>query len=509
MRLGTVARVLGLWFVFLAGFPAPAEQQEFCIAGIVRNAATGEPMRRAGVTIPEAADLTNAGGGFRFCGLSPGSYYVNAEKPGFAETGIRLTVGPSREDLDLRLEPLSVIRGKVTDGDDQPLEKAAVQLLAAHIVAGRRAVSVAAETVTDDRGEYRIAQVAAGRYYLRAAGWSGDASRDTRVAFVPAYYGGGADLAMASALQIDPGHDLRADFEIKSETGYHISGTVAGLSATPPAKIELLDSEREPIAVSARLDPATGRFGIDSVPQGSYTVRIAQEADPRQRVGELALHVNGDIEQAAVRMSSLPALRGVMRFSDSGADQRKTPPSCSIRLWPAGTWFTESGTLDVATEPDGTFVLESVPPGPYRIHMDCAGAYVAQARMGDADLPPGGEFSVPAGSTVPSMEAVLASDGGTVEVSPEEGAQGPAWVLLLPVSGNELQLRVAQMRKKAKFSGVAPGDYEVYAWTGLPEGFAYADLQSRQSWPAGAEQIHIGARETVAVKVKIVTGELH
>src|ERR1051325_4001438 len=86
-----------------------AEADSFCIAGRVVDGTTGEPLRRAAVTVPQSAALTDAGGSFRFCGLPPGAYYTNAEKPGFAATGTLVPVGPSREDLVLRLQPLGII----------------------------------------------------------------------------------------------------------------------------------------------------------------------------------------------------------------------------------------------------------------------------------------------------------------------------------------------------------------------------------------------------------------
>src|SRR5580698_1379235 len=122
------------WILLLAAIvPAGvllAADPEFCVAGTVLNDLTGEPLRRAAVAIPESAALTDAAGTFRFCRLPAGAYYANAEKPGFAAAGIRVVVGPSREDIVLRLQPLSVIGGKVTDTAGEPLPNALIQVLA-------------------------------------------------------------------------------------------------------------------------------------------------------------------------------------------------------------------------------------------------------------------------------------------------------------------------------------------------------------------------------------------
>jgi len=142
----------------LIAAPLLAGEPEFCVAGTVLNAVTGEPLRRAAVTIPQSATLTDAAGVFRFCGLPAGSYYANAEKPGFVAGGYPVTVGPSREDLLLRLHPLSMVSGKVLDDAGEPLQNALIQLLSMEVAEGRRRVRVASAIATDDRGEYRLAQ---------------------------------------------------------------------------------------------------------------------------------------------------------------------------------------------------------------------------------------------------------------------------------------------------------------------------------------------------------------
>jgi len=58
----------------LAAAPLFAGEPPFCIGGTALNASTGEPLRRAAVTIPQAAALTDAAGAFRFCGLAAGEY---------------------------------------------------------------------------------------------------------------------------------------------------------------------------------------------------------------------------------------------------------------------------------------------------------------------------------------------------------------------------------------------------------------------------------------------------
>ena len=147
------------------------DEPEFCVGGTVLNALTGEPVRRAAVTIPQSAALSDAAGAFRFCQLPAGWYYANAEKPGFVASGVRVAVGPSREDVVLRLQPLSVITGKVVNADGEPLQNALIQMLSIQVLEGRRKVRVESAVATDDPRRISAAGPFPGQYYLgRLAG---------------------------------------------------------------------------------------------------------------------------------------------------------------------------------------------------------------------------------------------------------------------------------------------------------------------------------------------------
>lgn len=501
----------------LLAAPLLADEPQFCIAGTVVNGASGQPVRRAAVTLPITATLTDAAGSFRFCGLAAGSYYANAEKPGFLDAGAQLAVGPSREDVVLRLQPAGIIRGKVVDGDGAPLENVLIQLLSAAVEEGRRKVRVAASTATDDRGEYRLANLAPGRYYLRAAGWQGstrlyrgaaapDAGTDE--AFAPIYYGGATGIDSAALVTVAPGSELDADFSVTLAPSYRIRGVIAGFSPRWPVQVELLRGEEEPSATPVVINAGTGAFQVNNVTPGSYVLRATQgEGDERMR-GELPVEVSAaDVHDVALALAGSVVLRGIVRTAaDAGA--APSPPNCGVKLAPQGAWTSADDALEAATGEDGTFELPGVLPGRYRLRLDCANGYISAARFGDADLLARDEMVVPPGIAPPPVEAVLNTDGGTVDAGLSfEGEKARAWVLLLPDDGNELRTRFALCRDKLTFSGVAPGDYHAYAWTGSPEEFEYANPDARPAWASRAAGVHVGERDHQSVTLKIPAGE--
>ena len=127
----------------------------------------------------------------------------------------------------------------------------------------------------------------------------------------------------------------------------------------------------------------------------------------------------------------------------------------------------DDAELSTNTEPNGEFRIAGLLPGHYFLRADCASGYISAIHMGDSDLPASGELAVPAGTAAQPIEAVLATDGGTVDVTASsEGDPGPGWVALIPASGNDFYARLALLKAKASFQAVAPGDYQVFAWTG-------------------------------------------
>jgi len=498
-------RSLTLAVLCVCALPLLADEPQFCIAGTVVNSVTGEPVRRAAVTIPQTAALTDAGGTFRFCGLPAGSYYANAEKPGFIDVGVRVVVGPSHEDVALRLEPLGVIRGKVADSDDAPLENVLIQLLSASVEEGRRKVRVAAAVATDDRGVFRLPGLNPGRYYLRAAGWQG--SPETHEAFSPVYYGGTSEATSATLLTVEPGRDIEADFSLTLEPSYTIRGVLAGFSSSLPVKIELLRGEEDPTAAPVAFNAATGSFQVSNVTAGSYLLRATEgEGDYRMR-GEQPVNVSADVNNVALSLAGSVVLQGIVRVA-AASGAAPPPPNCAVKLSPASAWLSGEDAIETATGEDGAFQVTGVLPGRYRLRLDCANGYISSARFGDADLLARNEVVISPGIVPPPIEAALDTDGAALDVTTAfDGKPASAWVLLLPDGGDDLHVRLAVCRDKLSLTGIAPGDYHAYGWTGSPEQFEYANPDIRPAWASRAVSVHVSEHDHQSLTLKIPAGE--
>lgn len=87
-----------------------------------------------------------------------------------------LSPGQQVADLIFRLQRLGAITGRVTDEDGDPVEGVMVEALVRRRVRGKDSISDSRHAKTNDLGEYRLYDLSAGHYYVRATFERGSAS---------------------------------------------------------------------------------------------------------------------------------------------------------------------------------------------------------------------------------------------------------------------------------------------------------------------------------------------
>jgi hypothetical protein len=166
------------------GDPPPPASGTGIIVGTVVDAATGRPVPGAIVALggrggqPQPTVLVGPDGRFVFRDLPAGSFPLPVTKNGYLDSGAGRTspAGPMRPvalrdgdrigDVVLRLWRQSVISGTVSDERGEPGVAVKVTLLQRAIVDGRLGLLERDSTVSDDRGAWRFAKVAPGRYVV-------------------------------------------------------------------------------------------------------------------------------------------------------------------------------------------------------------------------------------------------------------------------------------------------------------------------------------------------------
>jgi hypothetical protein len=320
---------------------APAAPQgPGAIAGLIVDAATGQPLPGARVILTGADSpmtrgaTTDPQGRFEITGLPAGRYTLSAMRVGFVEssygqkrpgsgrpgTPIQVTDGQRIGNVTLPLPRGGVITGMVMDEFGFPAAGTAVRVYRSVFRNGERALQQAGTAQADDRGIYRIFGLQPADYVVVATPRSSpdvasvmdarkaaelelvmraEAAKEVFVerlvgnvktlgaapteGYVPVYYPGTPVASMAARLTLDVSEEKAGiDFALQVVPFSRIAGMVTGVSPPPPSLTVYL-TETGPVSglgtKTARVGP-DGRFALSSVPPGQYqlTVRAALRA---------------------------------------------------------------------------------------------------------------------------------------------------------------------------------------------------------------------------------------
>ena len=524
----------GVWlFLLLAGW-CSAGQDGYVLAGTVVSAKTGEPVKRAQVTLvqeqaeaPSAAPgasphllidvppapafsasaLTDASGVFRFSGLPPARYGISIGKPHYIAHARSIELrDSSREDLRIELAPLGTIEGKVSDQHRQPVSGANVILIQSMIVDGARQ-TVAQRTIgTDDRGAFRFWDVEPGHFLLKAqiAGsgtiqYSGDYLPHIGggySGFAPTYFGG-PTADSATPVVIETGTEAAADIDVILEPAHNVRGRLVNFQPGP-LNFTLVSNGDDVPAGRVAFNQATGAFEMFEVVDGSYTLRASQESS----VAELPIVVKGanvsglemtlaDGVDVPVHVQILDQPAEEANQPGEGVPQTRQPSASCMVFWHGAARPAESYPPNFP-----------IPPGQYRVSVSCDQAYLVSVTMGNTDLTANPRVTVSRGSQPEPIEIVARHGGGTIDVATNIGATQPGEILFLlavperPVP--EISMRAAPFQGQIALDSLAPGDYTLYAFSNDQIEYRNPEFLQRLS---GGESVHVedGATATVTI----------
>lgn len=470
----------------------------------VTNSVTGEPVARALVELHSfnvqnssgepgpgaASSLTDNNGLFRLDGLVAADWQILIRRPDFENWHAdNVAMGPDAPAPDLRvaLRPLTVITGRVTDSDGDPVEGVQVQALRAQEMNSAGQQELIAAVKTDDRGRYRLAGLSGGPFYVRVTNRiepqrqaaSSELHRDQAESFLPLYYPGTEDAASASAIPESPDQEFEADFVLHMQRAFTVRGTAAGYAQDRPTKIELLHGEDDVADGRASFNAATGRFEIRDVVAGAYLLRFTQALGTRRAMAEAPLEVtSADVNGLVARfMAGVDIECHIQAGSanglvddDAGEPLADAPPLMArIELEPE---YSPAGSTRLSAVPvsDGEMRIPDVLAGKYRVIVHPFYGYAASVESGGTDLLQNPELTVLPGAAAPPIEITIAYDGGSVSGKVLAGNQpATANVMLVPKAGSaEAPEPVVATDGQFSFHQVPPGSYVAYAWTGQP-----------------------------------------
>jgi len=505
------------------------------------NAITGAPISYALVQAEQSTKLADQNGNFRFDNLISNSVYVQAHKPGFFDeqeiSQVRrpntVTLSDRPTNVTISLIPEAVVTGHVENPEGEPLGNLPVRLRFGQIVNGRRIWQQQGHRQTDEDGNFRIAELKPGTYYVevgpnsRARAIDQQQSANEKFEVIPAeYYPGVREMSAATPLQLVAGQHVPLEFGMKRVPAFHLSGMVAG-AASNSGGLTLLDRDGENTNIPMRFDGRAGRFDAFPVPSGSYRLHFnGRDSDGQQLFADVPINVNGDIPELRIpvgRTVNIP-----VEFETEFSKQNPGQPLGIASSGPSvgsgrGAPFYGQVRLISRTSPNRQFfanrhgpnelglggadqTIMGVEPGTYDVEVDANGvAYVASVTCGGLDLLRD-PLVIAEGADSQPIRVVVRDDGasvnGTVQISDSNKS---ALVLMMPEGQTSNPPRQVYVDPSGTFhaQGIAPGNYDILAFDRL-DGLEYRNREVLNAYLSHAAHVTLTADEQAKVTVDLI-----
>ena len=527
------------------------------VEGIVTKDPGGEPVKKALIELiaenqAEGGNYTAVSGpdgSFHMEGIVPGRYRLFAERTGFFEMDkhharsearvLTLTAGQDLKDLQIRLQAAAVVRGRVTDEDGEGMSNAQVTVLRQTFASGRsRWEQVGAER-TNDLGEYRVAGLAAGNYYvsvnpppdfksllegagleaLRESGGNANAANQTpATSYQTTYYPGTPDRGQAAPIQLHAGDDFPVNFSLTPSPSLSIRGAVVNLPPRSSAEIMLQSHDFNVVLNGAEIHK-DGSFVIRDVAPGAYTILATVENSTVPMMARQSLQVAGNSVEG-LRLAPQPGgwVHGRLRVESKGNAGSADFSQMFLALRSAdgedetlSTFTLGDGFSRLAhVAADGAFEWKSVPPGTYYVQLADGNSdlYLKSVVAGGREAEESG-ISVSGGSVVADL--VASANGGVVEgVVTNSKGEPVANAVIVAVPEARLRGRVDRFRKtvsdqSGRFTlrAVRPGEYTVFAWESV-DGEAYYNPEFLKSYEGQGSALRVGDGERKSLQVQAI-----
>lgn len=547
--------VLALFLALLpfhsASAQVPQAAPRYPVRGTVLNSVTGEPIHGALVqiyTTRQRSVLTGADGAFQFAEVPAGTVNLGVQKPGYftlqaiqspRAQAVFAVSGPDQPPVVIKLVPEAVISGHVTGDGGEPVENFPVQVLAERIENGKRMRAPAQAVQTNEEGEFRLAELQPGKYFI----FAGSSSRPD--SFIPgaqpqargypaSFYPNASELAGANAVEVTAGQRVELNFDLRSQPFHRISGTVSGYPQNSGVNIQVSNAAGQQTPVGLQFNPATGTFRTQWMAAGAYTLTL-EARDPQNGQAYFAAQkVNLTTDLAGVHLQLLPGLNIAVNARVEKTRSDSPEPQRSIFTFTGGSGRMVRREMVVPVNvylqrQDGPFAqpqfaaqvgetegsglqIEGVPPGVYSVQVAPNGPwYVQSARSGSLNLLTQ-NLTVEAGSAVQPIEIVLRDDfatlSGSVALSADTNA---ATLIAIPEGG---QPRIEGIERALTPTGtnaplpfemqrLAPGTYKVFA-VDRPDDFEYGNPEVLRKYSGKMREITLEPNQQGKVELDLV-----
>ena len=527
----------------------PGSDATCVLEGIVLNAQTGEPVRKAQVTAfwlggrtnrqqanqePRSA-TTDVSGRFSLTGLTAGRYRLRAEGNRFAPQGynasrpggpgkvLELDPGQQLRGLTFRLPPAGAIMGTVYDEDGDPVMGAT---LLAFPIGKNRSFQQGNQVPTNDLGQYRVYNLMPGQYILHASLPGDLADEKAGITYVPTFYGDTTDPGAAVPISVQPGSETQnVDINVRPVRAVRVRGQLVNQASGQAAQGAYVALQPRTAAsgseVEARFlaqgfgrynggtNDAQGHFEIRGVPAGSYWAFGMISEKDRTYTGRVAV----DVGEEDVDGVTIPVGAGITLSGRVRVEPQKSFDFSRLNVILSPEDEPMFGSQGAQAAADGTFTLPNVAPETYRVRVVGFPEeyYVKSAQSGGGDLLDTGLSVDPAGRPGP-LDIVLSSAGGSISGAVLKDHQpAPAMVYFVPDPPRRDRhdlYSVKRTNADGTFTllGLPPGDYKLFAFEDPQPGLE-SDPAILQPYEAKGESVHVEDGRSQSVQLEQIPAE--
>lgn len=490
------------------------------VTGMVSNAITGEPIRKALVQLngqTQATVLTGTDGRFRFEDVPEGQVYLFAQKPGYFDlaslnasegmidhTSVALRVDSGKNDFALKLYPSARIAGRVTDGNGEPVESG-LQVLREQIQQGRKQWMPQQGANSDDDGGFRIEGLAPGRYMVFCQGHEVPPTslNGQRTVEPPVYYPDAKDMASAQSVDLQAGQEFIADFHLKAERGYRVSGQILDASGNAGMNVVITTEDGQAVPNGEmRFDGKRGQFSAEGIPSGTWRL-VVQGTDKGGRFYQTRAELTVDhADVTGLQIQAQPNANIPLTVNHAGKPpEGQQANQMNVQVMLADSGASRQNTYGAFPQGDPPVMqFMNIPAGKYRLSMrSFANECVESAMYGNVDLTRD-EMIVSGGAGAQPIVLTMTSECATLKLTAKTEGKAAIAIVVPGAAMAEPFVQPIMGTSQPATLALSPGTYQVYAFSNMA-GLEYANPEVMRAFASESVTLDAGQQKELTVDV--------